>query len=193
MTGDSIIRVARADDAEALARIYAYYVEHTAITFEYEAPDAAEMNARREKILKHYPYLVAEQAGRAVGYAYAHEFYGRAAYAWSVEASIYIASDAREQGLGRKLYDALERALRVMGVLNINACIAVPRTADDPYLTDGSLAFHKRLGYQMVGTFHQSGCKFGRWYDVAWMEKMIGEHREPPTPIRDFRCEESDL
>ncbi len=193
MTGDSIIRVARADDAEALARIYAYYVEHTAITFEYEAPDAAEMNARREKILKHYPYLVVEQAGRAVGYAYAHEFYGRAAYAWSVEASIYIASDARGQGLGRKLYDALERALRVMGVLNINACIAVPRTADDPYLTDGSLAFHKRLGYQMVGTFHQSGCKFGRWYDVAWMEKMIGEHREPPTPIRDFRCEESDL
>lgn len=193
MTGDSIIRVARADDAEALARIYAYYVEHTAITFEYEAPDAVEMNARREKILKHYPYLVAEQAGRAVGYAYAHEFYGRAAYAWSVEASIYIASDARGQGLGRKLYDALERALRVMGVLNINACIAVPRTADDPYLTDGSLAFHKRLGYQMVGTFHQSGCKFGRWYDVAWMEKMIGEHREPPTPIRDFRCEESDL
>lgn len=110
-----------------------------------------------------------------------------------MEASIYIASDARGQGLGRKLYDALERALRVMGVLNINACIAVPRTADDPYLTDGSLAFHKRLGYQMVGTFHQSGCKFGRWYDVAWMEKMIGEHREPPTPIRDFRCEESDL
>ena len=186
MTGDSIIRVARADDAEALARIYAYYVEHTAITFEYEAPDAAEMNARREKILKHYPYLVAEQAGRAVGYAYAHEFYGRAAYAWSVEASIYIASDARGQGLGRKLYDALERALRVMGVLNINACIAVPRTADDPYLTDGSLAFHKRLGYQMVGTFHQSGCKFGRWYDVAWMEKLLGAHEEPPAAVRDF-------
>lgn len=186
MTGDSIIRVARADDAEALARIYAYYVEHTAITFEYEAPDAAEMNARREKILKHYPYLVAEQAGRAVGYAYAHEFYGRAAYAWSVEASIYIASDARGQGLGRKLYDALERALRAMGVLNINACIAVPRTADDPYLTDGSLAFHKRLGYQMVGTFHQSGCKFGRWYDVAWMEKLLGEHEAPPIAVRDF-------
>lgn len=118
---------------------------------------------------------------------------GRAAYAWSVEASIYIASNARGQGLGRKLYAALERALRAMGVLNVNACIAVPRTADDPYLTDGSLAFHKRLGYQVVGTFHQSGCKFGRWYDVAWMEKMIGEHREPPTPIRDFRCEESDL
>ena len=186
MTGDSIIRVARADDAEALARIYAYYVEHTAITFEYEAPDAAEMNARREKILKHYPYLVAEQAGRGVGYAYAHEFYGRSAYAWSVEASIYVASDARGQGLGRKLYAALEHALCAMGVLNVNACIAVPRTADDLYLTDGSLAFHKRLGYQMVGTFHQSGCKFGRWYDVAWMEKLLGAHEEPPAAVRDF-------
>lgn len=186
MTGDITIRVARADDAEALARIYAYYVEKTAITFEYEAPDAAEMNARREKILKHYPYLVAEQAGCVVGYAYAHEFYGRAAYAWSVEASIYIASDARGQGLGRKLYAALERALRAMGVLNVNACIAVPRTADDPYLTNGSLAFHKRLGYQIVGTFHQSGCKFGRWYDVAWMEKLLGEHEAPPIAVRDF-------
>ena len=103
-----------------------------------------------------------------------------------MEASIYVASDARGQGLGRKLYAALEHALCAMGVLNVNACIAVPRTADDLYLTDGSLAFHKRLGYQMVGTFHQSGCKFGRWYDVAWMEKLLGAHEEPPAAVRDF-------
>lgn len=180
------IRVARAQDAEALARIYAYYVEKTAITFEYEAPDAAEMETRRKKIFEHYPYLVAEQEGRVLGYAYAHAFYGRAAYAWSVEASIYVASDARGQGLGRKLYAALEDALRGMGVLNINACIAVPRTESDPYLTNGSLAFHKRLGYNMVGIFHQSGCKFGRWYDVVWMEKMLGEHEEPPAAVQDF-------
>ena len=108
------IRVARAQDAEALARIYAYYVEKTAITFEYEAPDAAEMETRRKKIFEHYPYLVAEQAGHVLGYAYAHAFYGRAAYAWSVEVSIYVASDARGQGLGRKLYAALEDALRGM-------------------------------------------------------------------------------
>ncbi|CUN86474.1 GNAT family N-acetyltransferase [Mitsuokella jalaludinii] len=186
MEGNIEIRVARAQDAEALARIYAYYVEKTAITFEYEAPDAAEMEARRKEILEHYPYLVAEQAGHVLGYAYAHAFYGRAAYAWSVEVSIYVASDARGQGLGRKLYAALEDALRGMGVLNINACIAVPRAADDPYMTVGSLAFHKRLGYNMVGIFHQSGYKFGRWYDVAWMEKMLGEHEEPPAAVRDF-------
>lgn len=185
--GEVIIRTARAEDAAALARIYAYYVAHTAITFECEAPDATEMEMRRQKVLKHYPYLVAEQAGQVLGYAYAHEFYGRAAYAWSVEASIYVANDVRGHGLGRRLYGALEQALRGMGILNINACIAVPRTDDDPYLTAGSLAFHKRLGYQMVGTFHQSGCKFGRWYDVAWMEKMIGEHREPPTAVQDFQ------
>lgn len=184
---DIIIRTAQPDDAAALAKIYQYYVEHTAITFEYEAPDAAEMNARREKILEHYPYLVAEKDGTVLGYAYAHEFYGRAAYGWSVESSIYVDKDARGLGIGRRLYNALETALRKMGILNINACIAVPRTDDDPYLTNGSIAFHKRLGYDMVGTFHQSGYKFGRWYDVAWMEKMLGEHPEKPVPVKDFR------
>ena len=186
MTEDIIIRTAQADDAAALAKIYQYYVEHTAITVEYEAPDAKEMNARREKILEHYPYLVAEKDGKVLGYAYAHEFYGRAAYGWSVESSIYVDKDARRFGIGRKLYDAMEAALRRMGILNINACIAVPRTEDDPYLTNGSVAFHKRLGYQMVGTFHQSGYKFGRWYDVAWMEKMLGEHPDKPEPVKDY-------
>lgn len=186
MTEDIIIRTAQADDATALAKIYQYYVEHTAITFEYDAPNAAEMNARREKILAHYPYLVAEKDGRGLGYAYAHEFYGRAAYGWSVESSIYVDKDARKLGIGRRLYDAMESALRKMGILNVNACIAVPRSDDDPYLTNGSVAFHKRLGYQMVGTFHQSGYKFGRWYDVAWMEKMLGEHPDKPEPVKDY-------
>lgn len=181
------IRTARAEDAAALTRIYRYYVEHTAITFEYEAPDAAEMNARREAVLTHYPYLVAEREGEVLGYAYAHAFYGRAAYAWSVESSIYLEKDARGMGLGRSLYDALESALREMGILNINACIAVPRGEADPYLTDASIAFHQHLGYRMVGTFHQSGYKFGRWYDVAWMEKLLDEHAEHPSPVRNFQ------
>lgn len=106
------IRMARAQDAEALARIYAYYVEKTAITFEHEAPDAAEMETRRKKIFEHSPYLVAEQEGRVLGYVYAHEFYGRAAYAWSVEASIYVASDARGQGGPQALCSFGGRAAR---------------------------------------------------------------------------------
>lgn len=179
-----IIRKAQSADAASLAAIYAYYVDKTAITFEYEAPDAVEMERRRQAISQKYPYLVAEKDGRVVGYAYAHAFYGREAYAWSVEASIYVDKDCRKGGIGRTLYEAMEKALQTMGILNVNACIAVPRSEDDPYLTRTSLAFHRRLGYEMVGTFHCSGCKFGRWYDVVWMEKMLGDHVDRPEPPR---------
>lgn len=174
------IRPACGDDAAALARIYAHYVEKTAITFEYTAPDTEEMEQRRQEISQHYPYLVAEIDGKVVGYAYAHAFYGREAYAWSVESSIYVDVNARKHGIGRKLYEALEKALKSMGILNINACIAVPRDEKDPYVTNGSLNFHQCLGYTLVGRFHNSGYKFDRWYDVVWMEKMIGPHTIHP-------------
>lgn len=180
------IRKACEADAAALSRIYAYYVEKTAITFEYEAPDAAEMERRRRDISQRYPYLVAESAGKVIGYAYAHEFYGREAYAWSVESSIYVDAGIRKQGIGRRLYEALEKALKGMGILNINACIAVPREDNDPYVTHGSLEFHRRLGYTLAGRFHNSGYKFDRWYDVVWMEKMLGPHTiHPRFPIKE--------
>ena len=180
MSDNITIRSACGDDAAALARIYAYYVEKTAITFEYTAPDMAEMERRRQEISRHYPYLVAEIDGKVIGYAYAHAFYGREAYAWSVESSIYVDVNACKHGIGRKLYEALEKALKSMGILNINACIAVPRDNQDPYVTNGSLNFHQRLGYTLVGRFHNSGYKFDRWYDVVWMEKMIGPHTIHP-------------
>ena len=180
MNGHLMIRPTCEKDAAALARIYAYYVEKTAITFEYTAPDMAEMERRRQEISQRYPYLVAESDGKVVGYAYAHAFYGREAYAWSVESSIYVDVNIRKHGIGRKLYEALEKALKSMGILNINACIAVPRNDQDPYVTNGSLNFHQRLGYTLVGRFHNSGYKFDRWYDVVWMEKMIGPHTVHP-------------
>ena len=180
MNGHLMIRPTCEKDAAALARIYAYYVEKTAITFEYTAPDMAEMERRRQEISQRYPYLVAESDGKVVGYAYAHAFYGREAYAWSVESSIYVDVNIRKHGIGRKLYEALEKALKSMGILNINACIAVPRDNQDPYVTNGSLNFHQRLGYTLVGRFHNSGYKFDRWYDVVWMEKMIGPHTVHP-------------
>lgn len=180
MSGNISIRPACERDAEALARIYAYYVEKTAITFEYTAPDAAEMERRRQEISQKYPYLAAESDGKVVGYAYAHAFYGREAYAWSVESSIYVDVNTRKQGIGRKLYEALEEDLKSMGILNINACIAVPRDEKDPYVTNGSLSFHQRLGYTLAGHFHNSGYKFDRWYDIVWMEKMLGPHTSHP-------------
>ena len=188
MNGHLMIRPTCEKDAAALARIYAYYVEKTAITFEYTAPDVAEMERRRQEISQRYPYLVAESDGKVVGYAYAHAFYGREAYAWSVESSIYVDVNIRKHGIGRKLYEALEKALKSMGILNINACIAVPRDNQDPYVTNGSLNFHQRLGYTLVGRFHNSGYKFDRWYDVVWMEKMIGPHTiHPRFPAKKMR------
>ncbi len=189
MSQEVRIRTARKEDAADLARIYAYYVNQTAITFEYRAPDAQEMERRRKTILARYPYLVAEKDGKVVGYAYAHEFYGREAYAWSVEATIYIDKNLRRSGVGRPLYEALEQALKEMGILNINTCIAITSDADDPYVTNGSFFFHRRLGYEKVARFHHSGYKFGRWYDVIWMEKMIGDHGDNPAPIIPFDAE----
>lgn len=188
ISGNILIRPAYERDAAALARIYAYYVEKTAITFEYAAPDAVEMERRRQEISQHYPYLVAELDGQVVGYAYAHAFYGREAYAWSVESSIYVDVNVRKHGIGRTLYEALEEALKSMGILNINACIAIPRDEDDPYVTYDSLNFHKHLGYILAGHLHHSGYKFDRWYDIVWMEKMLGPHTiHPKFPAKKMR------
>ncbi len=183
---DLTIRIARPDDAARLLEIYAPYVEETAISFEYEVPTIREFRARIEATLKKYPYIVALKDGVIVGYAYAGAFKERAAYDWSVETSIYVDRGAHGCGTGRKLYEALEQYLQRMHILNVNACIAVPRGTDDPHLTDQSVRFHRHLGYQMVGTFHDSGYKFDRWYDMAWMEKMIGDHTGTPEAVKTF-------
>ena len=188
MSQEIMIRVARDEDAADLARIYAYYVNETAITFEYQPRMYQKWKKEERTILEQYPYLVAEKDGKVVGYAYAHEFYGRDAYAWSVEATIYVDKDARRSGIGRPLYEALEQSLKDMGILNINTCIAVTNDSDDPYVTNGSFFFHQHLGYEKVAQFHHSGYKFGRWYDVIWMEKMIGDHNDNPTPIIPFEA-----
>lgn len=169
------IRNANSGDAAALLAIYSPYVEHTAITFEYDVPTEEEFRARIVSISSRYPYLVAEDNDRILGYAYASAFKERAAYQWSVETSIYVAFDARRQGIGLFLHEALEAALKERGILNMNACISYI-SPEDEYLTLDSVRFHERLGYSKVAHFHQCGLKFGRWYDMIWMEKIIGEH-----------------
>lgn len=172
------IREAREADAEALLGIYAPYVERTAITFEYDVPTVEEFRGRIRAIGGGYPYIVAVEAGGGapLGYAYAHEFYGRAAYRRSVETSIYLAPAARRQGIGRRLYGELERRLRERGFLNMYACIAYTDNAADNRLPAGSVGFHEAMGFALCGRFHECGYKFGRWYDVVWMEKVIGPH-----------------
>lgn len=181
------IRAACQEDAAALLAIYAPYVERTAITFEYDVPSVEGFRGRIGKTLARYPYLVAEQAGEVLGYAYAGPFHTRAAYAWGVETSIYVNQEKKRMGLGSKLHRALEDVLCGQGFLNMNACIAVPEQEDE-YLTRSSVQFHEHLGYRLVGEFSQAGYKFGRWYNIAWMEKHIGPHSQNPAAPRAFQA-----
>ena len=183
---ETIIRIATIEDAKALLEIYAPYVKNTAITFEYEVPSEDEFKKRIENTLNKYPYLVAENQGEIVGYAYASAFHSRASYQWDVETSIYIKQDQRNSGVGKALYLELERLLKLQNILNLNACIAYPETEDE-YLTKNSVEFHEHLGYQMVGEFHKCGYKFDRWYNMVWMEKHIGEHLEKPLSVISFK------
>ena len=170
-----IIRSAKAEDAKRLLEIYRYYVENTAISFETETPSVDEFRGRIENTLKKYPYLVLEEDGRALGYAYAGVFKARAAYDCSVELSIYLDKESRGLGYGRKLYEALEEKLKERGITNLYACIASPITEDE-YLDNNSEEFHEHLGFTTVGTFHRCAVKFGRGYNMIWMEKIIADH-----------------
>lgn len=181
-----IIRDACISDAPRLLEIYSYYVQYTAISFEYTTPTQEEFCRRMRHIMSRYPYLVAEVDGRVVGYAYAGAFVGRAAYDWACELTIYLDPEARKRGLGRALYEAMEKALGAMGVLNLYACIGYPRGGDDEYLSSNSADFHAHLGFEKIGTFTACGYKFGRWYDMIWMEKIIGQHRAGQANIVPF-------
>ena len=180
------IRPAVPEDACVLLSLYAPYVRETAITFEYEVPSQEEFAHRIQRTLERYPYLVAQAGDTVLGYAYAGPFQTRAAYQWSAETTIYLHPDMRGKGLGRTLYQALEQVLAAQQIQNLNACIAVPAQMPDPYLTQASASFHARLGYQLVGRFHQCGYKFGRWYDMIWMEKCLGEHPVRPPAVIPF-------
>ena len=182
---DLSIRAATIEDAAALLSIYAPYVENTAITFEYDVPAVEEFEQRIARVLERYPYLAAQRDGEIIGYAYASAFHARAAYDWAVETSIYVREDQKRSGAGRALYAALERALTLQNILNVNACIAYP-AAEDEHLTRKSVQFHEHLGYRWVGEFTQCGYKFGRWYNMVWMEKHIGPHDAYPKPVKPF-------
>lgn len=179
------IRTANLDDAAALLAVYAPYVEQTAITFEYEVPSLEEFRGRIAHTLRRYPYLVAEENSEILGYAYTGPFGERAAYSWAVETSIYLRQDVRGKGLGKRLYQTLEDVSRAQHVQSLYACIAYP-DADDAHLSGNSVAFHTHLGYATVGRFPHCGYKFGAWYNMAWMEKTLGDHAVPPAAFVPF-------
>ena len=136
-------------------------------------------------VMERYPYLVAEENSVVIGYAYAHQFVGRAAYDRCCELTIYLDKTATKKGVGHRLYSTLEECLKAMGVLNLYACIGIVSPADE-YLTSNSADFHAHEGFRQVGYFTKCGRKFDRWYDMIWMEKMIGDHTDNPQELVTF-------
>ena len=160
-----MLRIATEADVPAILDIYTPYITDTTITFEYEVPTLEEFTRRFRTITADFPWLVWEENGEILGYAYACRPFERTAYSWCAEPSIYLKSAAQGQGLGRKLYRALEELLKYQGYQVLLALITGENSA--------SVAFHERLGYEIVGELKRSGYKFGRWMSVFWMEKQL--------------------
>ena len=188
MIDDISIRFAKPEDAKELLKIYAYYVTDTAISFETEVPSEEEFKLRIEEVLKSYPFIVACKDDKILGYAYLHSFVGRKAYELSAETTIYQNPDKKKMGIGKKLYSVLEDIAKTQNITNLYSCIGYV-DKEDEYLNNNSVQFHEHIGFRMVGKFENCGHKFGRWYHMVWMEKIIGEHGE----IREFlKCKEVD-
>ena len=180
------LRIVTKEDAASILRIYAPYVKNTAVTFEYDVPEEEEMRCRIENTLEEYPYLVAEEDGIIVGYAYAGRVYGREADKHCAEVSIYVDTNCRGNGIGSRLYQELERWLIKQNVFVVYACIAETERTEDEFLSDASIRFHEKTGYVTVGRHSLCGYKFDRWYSVIWMEKVIAERAETPDRFVPF-------
>ena len=170
----ALIRMAAPGDAGAMLAVYAPYILETAITFEYQVPAEEEFRGRVEEILRRHPWLLAEEEGKVLGYAYAAPYRSRAAYQWDAEGSVYLAREARGRGLGTALYRCLMELLEAQGMRNFYGCITHPNPASE--------ALHRALGFREAGVLPRSGYKLGRWWDVLWMERPLGSGDEEPRP-----------
>ena len=173
-----MIRMATQADVPAILDIYGPYVLHTAVSFEYSVPTLEEFTERFRTITAQFPWLVWEEAGKILGYAYGSLPFGRAAYRWCAASSIYLAPQAQGRGIGRKLYRALEAILTEQGYRKTYAII----TSDNP----GSLGFHAHTGFRFLAEFPDCGIKFNKLYSVVWMENTLNSQEIPelfPKPV----------
>lgn len=176
-----IVRLAAADDAAAVAALYAPYVTQSAVSFETEPPDEPEMRSRISAGGGLHPWLVAcDDAGNALGYASASAFRPRPAYRFTVETSVYLASDATRRGIGRQLYAALLTTLEAQGFTQAIGAIALPNPA--------SVALHEQLGFVRAGTYRDVGWKLGKWHSVGLWQRALAplpERPNAPKPVAD--------
>ena len=169
-----MIRPATPEDGAALAAIYAPAVDGAATSFERDPPDAAEMAARVASVVTFTPWLVLEQGGAIVGYAYASRHKERWAYQWSVDTAIYVAPGHHRSGVGRALYAALFPILRRQGFFVAHAGITLPN--------EGSVRLHESFGFQPIGVYPAVGWKLGAWRDVGWWRLALREPAADPAP-----------
>ncbi len=186
-----MIRIATEADVGQILAIYAPYIENTTITFEYTVPTEAEFLSRFRLITAQFPWLVWEEEGKILGYAYGSAPFHRDAYRWCAEDSVYLRPDAKGRGIGRSLCTALENVLIYQGYQRLYALITAENQA--------SVAFHEKLGYTHRGLMPEAGFKLGRWIGVIWMDKPLNFVEFPsnfPRPwqaIRQDRQSFSDI
>jgi len=177
-----MIRIACDADVPAILDIYTPYILSSTITFEYDVPCKNTFYQRFYAVTDQFPWLVWEENGEILGYAYATRPFERAAYSWCAEPSIYLKPTAQGRGIGKKLYTALEGILKLQGYQVLYALVTGENTA--------SLRFHEKLGYRSLAEFPNCGWKFDRWLGVFWLEKRINSVEIPssfPTPWRQLR------
>lgn len=170
------LRKADLTDSEGILNVYAPYIKDTAITFETVIPAVDEFTTRVANFIKQYPYLVACADGKVVGYAYASRHRERAAYCYDADVSIYTMPEYHGKGVAVYLYNVLFTLLKELGYINLYAGYTVPNVK--------SMKFHQKFGFVYVGTYHNTGYKFNKWHDVAWMEKSINAHVLNPEPVK---------
>lgn len=167
------LRIAAPGDAPALLAIYTPYVTGSCYTFETEPPTEEEFRERMRGIQRFFPYLVLEEDGEILGYAYAHFFHERRAYQWLCETTIYVRQDCRRNGCATKLYNALLRILAAQGFCDAVAVLGCPNLPSE--------RFHEHMGFALEMTYLQAGYKQGAWHDVKYYVKHLTARQEQPS------------
>lgn len=169
-----ILRLAQESDASALLRIYAPIVEKTAISFELAPPTVHEFGERIRNTLASHAWIVCEEEGEILGYAYGSKFRPREAYQWTTEVTVYVSPTQQGRGVGYGVYLSLFAALRLQGFCTAIAVIALPNEA--------SVKLHENLGFKPVGVFYRVGYKLGQWHDTGWWQLALQDY--PPVPAQ---------